>query len=47
MKKRMTGEEFLRQLQDKATNGFHKEIGWVDDKSSVAKALLSLDEENS
>lgn len=42
----MTGNDFLKRLQAEAakTNGFHPELRlWVDDASSVAKALKSFD----
>lgn len=42
----MTGEEFLVLLQSEAEeSGFHRRLKiWVDDKSSVAKALLEFDQ---
>lgn len=42
----MTPTEFLAKLQDEAELGFHKEMKmWVDDTSSVAKALRKFEEQ--
>ena len=42
----MTGAEFLAQLQEKAQHDFVAGLGWVDDASSIARALRALDEIN-
>lgn len=36
--------DFLAELQSEAQRGFHKDFGWVDDTSSIAKALTALAE---
>ena len=39
--------EYLRRLQEEADGDFHKTLrAWVDDKSSVARVLMALDELN-
>ena len=51
----MTGEDFLKQLQAEAgPDGYHRTTAkvqginaWVDDHSSVARALRELDVRNS
>lgn len=40
----MTPLEYLTQLQAEAKDGFHKDFGWVDDRSSAARVLRKLAE---
>lgn len=41
----MTAQELLNRLRAKSEHGFHKKVGWVDEKSSVAKFVRLLEEE--